>query len=1036
MVRRPIRRTLFGALTAALALAALIAAGLAFELYRMGHERIARDRGEQVARDYAEKLISQEREWDRHVVQERTRIDFMRLLEEPKLRWLRLKAYLTTLADSPLYGGLTICNAAQQVLFQDRWKRPCYVPEPETEGRLHFTYDPELGLFAEYDQPIWLGMVEGFALLHLAIPLDHAFLWRMRGAEDVLFIEYEGRIVAASAGESALTLARPGYEGPIKRAGLRLEQRRIPFSSAPGAPYLLIQTPVPPPFHASEMAALGLTVFALIAGVLWFTLGRWLTGFLPRIERLALAAREFATEDWQIDSLRRLYAEAGGKDDELDAVACAGTQMVEAICQRERLRSQAEAELRTAEERFREIAEFAGAFVWEMDASWRFRFVSQGAAAVFGRPLEEVFGQALTDFVPQEQRATFQQRLEAIRAAGEPFRRLECGLVTGAEEARQIALSGLPVRDAHGNSTGRYRGIAEDVTQRRRDAEKLRLAEKVFEHSAQGILVTDAQTRIVSVNPAFTAITGYSAEDAVSEKPGRFVSGRYDAAFYAALWDKLNATGHWSGEVWGKRKNGEEYPVWLSINAVRDAENASVSHYVAIFSDISEQKASAARIEHLAYHDPLTGLPNRYALHTHLEQSLATARRNQRGLALMFIDLDRFKSINDTLGHDVGDQLLVTVARRIREAVRESDTVARLGGDEFVVVAGGLNAGAEDAARIAEKVIAAVDKPMRLSGHALYVTPSVGIALYPEDGTTAESLIKNADIAMYHAKSAGRNAYHFFNASMNAEMGERLRLESDLHQAVERGEFRMLYQPVVDIASGAVTAVEALLRWQHPELGELLPERFLPIAEETGLIRPIGTWALATACREVAAWTEFAHLRLAVNLSARQLEAPGFIDSVRAILHETGLAPERLELEIAESATLTDSERVVEFMGALAAIGVRIAIDDFGSVYSSLAYLKRLPKSRLKIDRSFVMDLEYDPNDVAITEGIIALARSLGQEATAEGIETPAQLAMLQAFGCREGQGFLFSRPLAPEALRAFLAKRRQEMAHHTPPAA
>jgi len=1021
-VRRPLRRTLFVALVRASILAAILATALAYLFYQLGHDRLAQTRGDALIGDYADKLEAQARDWDMHAVQKRTLLDFMRILENPSDRWIRLKAYLTTLSDAPLYAGLSICDASQRLLFEDRIHSPCHALRDTVDGSgLHYFVAPVAGLHVAMDQPLWLGP-EGSGHLRLATPLDHAFLWRMRGGEDELFIEYQGRIIAASAGETALDWARPGFQGSLWRDGVRMEQRRIEFPGRVGeAPHLLIQTPVPPPFQPVEAVLLGATLFILIAALWWFSLGRWLGVFLPRAEGLARAAREFAREGWNIDSLRQHYAAILGHGDELDAVAEAGTQMVEAIFQRERQRDQAEAELRAAEQRFREVAEFAGAFVWEMDADNRLHFLSQGAAGVFGRSLNTLIDEDLATFIPAAQRDAFRQQVARMRAADEPFRRLEFDILSGEGGLRRLAWSGLPA--GGGAAAGRYRGIAEDITQRMRDAEQLRLADKVFEHSAQAILVTDAQTRIVAVNPAFTTITGYAADEAIGEKPGRFSSGRHDRAFYAALCEKLNATDHWNGELWNRRRNGEEYPIGLSINAVRDRETGAVSHYVAIFSDISEQKASAARIEHLAYHDPLTGLPNRYALNAHLEQALADARRNPQGLALMFIDLDRFKSINDSLGHDVGDQLLITVARRIRESVRESDTVARLGGDEFVVVTKGLATGMEDAAHIAEKIIANLGQPLHLAGHVLYTTPSIGIALYPEDGATVQTLTKNADIAMYHAKESGRNGYRFFNAHMNVAASERLCLESDLHQALARGEFHLRYQPLVEIGSSAVTGVEALIRWHHPELGEILPGRFIPIAEEIGLIDPIGTWVLATACGEVAKWIDGPDLRLAVNLSARQIESPGFVETVRAILDGSGLSPQRLEIEIQESATLAAPEAMIEALVALAAMGVRIAIDDFGSVYSSLAYLKRLPNSRLKIDRAFVKDLEYDPNDVAITEGIIALARSLGQDVTAEGIETPAQLAMLQSFGCREGQGHLLSPPLSIDALRVYLAR-------------
>jgi diguanylate cyclase (GGDEF)-like protein len=388
----------------------------------------------------------------------------------------------------------------------------------------------------------------------------------------------------------------------------------------------------------------------------------------------------------------------------------------------------------------------------------------------------------------------------------------------------------------------------------------------------------------------------------------------------------------------------------------------------------------------------------------------------------MFIDLDRFKTVNDSLGHDVGDQLLIAVARRIRAALRESDTVARLGGDEFVIVVPGI-AGPEDAARVAAKIVAEVGEPLVLAGHSLHTSPSIGIGIFPTDGNCADTLMKNADAAMYFAKQHGRNSFHFFTADMDVTANERLQLETQMHQALDRQEFFLVFQPQVEILTGRVVGVEALVRWRHPDRGEIQPERFIPIAEETGLIIPLGAWVLEDACRQAMAWRNGASsLRIAVNLSVHQLKDRNLVTHVAATLAKTGLPPERLELEITESAMMEHPEAAVDMLRSLAALGVHLAIDDFGIGYSSLSYLKRIPNSRLKIDRSFVMDLETDANDIAITEGIIVLARSLGLPVLAEGIETSAQLDMLKSLGCGEGQGFLFSRPLSADALREFLA--------------
>ncbi|MEW6165374.1 MAG: EAL domain-containing protein [Pseudomonadota bacterium] len=1012
----------------------LIAAGAATLVvtltYRTAFERSARDRIELVVRDYAEKLQVIENGWEEHLTREKTRLEFSRLLEDSAARWDRLRAFLAALSNSPQYAGLTICDSNNRALFRQGPSTACqWATERQASHAHHYVEDAAGNLFIEIDAPVWLGP-DGMGSMHLALPLDHAFLWRQAFPDTELFIEWHGRIVASSTGESGLARGLAGHVGRIDRDGVRFEQRRLAFPESADAPHLLIMTRVAPPFSPAEAAGMGALVFALIVALMALAMSRWLGLLLPRIESLAGAARRFASTGRQDEEVDRLLRRAAGGDgDELSEVGVAFINMISALNLRERLRGEAEAELREAERRFREIAEFAGTFVWEIDRRQVMVFVSEGAAEVFGLPAERLIGTCILDYVPPAEHASFVQRVTRVALAGAPFRRFEVSIARTDGTRRRVAFSGTPVIGAHGRRTGTYRGLAEDVTQKRIDAENLRLAEKVFANSAQAILVTDAEARIVSVNPAFSEITGYAAEEALGENPRKFSSGRHDTAFYAAMWGALKKHGAWSGEVWDRRKNGSVYPKWLTINAVQDDETGTVAHYVAIFSDITEQKENAARIEHLAYHDPLTGLPNRYALNARLAQSLADARRNGTHLAVFFLDLDRFKTINDSLGHDVGDQLLVAVAKRIRGALRESDTVARLGGDEFVVVVPGI-AGPEDAARVAEKIVAEVGEPLVLAGHALHTSPSIGIGIFPTDGGSAETLLKNADAAMYHAKQHGRNNFRFFTADMNEAASERLLFETQLHHALDRHEFHLVFQPQVEIVGGRVVGVEALLRWHHPDHGEILPERFIPIAEEIGLIVPLGAWVLEEACRQAMSWEGGASaLRVAVNVSVHQLEDRHLVEQVAAVLTRTGLPAERLELEITESAVMRHPEAAIDRLRSLVALGVHFAIDDFGTGYSSLAYLKRLPNSRLKIDRSFVMDLETDPNDVAITEGIIALARSLGLVVTAEGIETPAQLGILREFGCGEGQGYLFSRPLAAAALREFLA------GHAPPPA-
>jgi diguanylate cyclase (GGDEF)-like protein len=438
-----------------------------------------------------------------------------------------------------------------------------------------------------------------------------------------------------------------------------------------------------------------------------------------------------------------------------------------------------------------------------------------------------------------------------------------------------------------------------------------------------------------------------------------------------------------------------------------------VTHYIGGFTDISERKAAEDQIRHLAHHDTLTGLPNRFHLRARLEQALATARRSSGRVAVMFLDLDRFKIINDTLGHHIGDGLLVEVARRLGASVRASDVVARLGGDEFVVV---LTEVEEIGAvrQVGEKILAALGARYDIEGNELHSTPSIGIALYPEDGEGVDALMKNADTAMYHAKTAGRNNVQFFTASMNAQASERMALENSLRQAVDHGDFELHYQPQVDLASGRIVGVEALVRWRHAEHGLIPPDKFIPVAEETGLIVPLGEWVLYEAARQVAVWRAegIADVSVAINLSAHQLRDDALPGVVADVLSRHGIDPEDIEIEITESVAMSDPNATIEHLGSLRRMGIELAVDDFGTGYSSLAYLKLLPIHRLKLDRSFVMDIEHDPNDAAICTATIALAHSLGLSVVAEGVETVAQRDYLAGLGCDVAQGYLYSRPL------------------------
>jgi len=536
----------------------------------------------------------------------------------------------------------------------------------------------------------------------------------------------------------------------------------------------------------------------------------------------------------------------------------------------------------------------------------------------------------------------------------------------------------------------------------------------VFTNASEGMVITDAMGRILAINPAFTAITGYRFEDIEGKTPAVLSSGRQDQKFYRDMWRSLIDRGSWQGEIWNKRRSGEIYPQWLSITAVRNSDGVA-THYIGIFSDVTERKRVEEHIRHLAHHDALTGLPNRLLLQDRLRQAILQAKRSGRHVAVLFFDLDRFKMINDTLGHELGDRLLRIVTERCLSAVRETDTVARQGGDEFVVVLPELQ-NAQDAAVIARKLLAAITQPTQLGSHDLSVTCSIGIAVYPNDGLTETDLLRNADAAMYRAKANGRNGYQFYTADMNAASLGELLLEHQLRGALERNEFRLYYQPKVDAQNGRLTGCEALLRWQHPEQGLLAPGRFVAMAEESGLIVPIGRWVIREACRQLRQWLDqgLEPVPVAVNLSAQQLAHGDLVEVVSEALQEFRLQPRLLELELTETMLMRDVSRTIETLAALHRMGVGLAIDDFGTGYSSLAYLRQFPVNSLKIDRSFVDDITAAADiqgNGRIATAVIALAHSLGLQVTAEGVQSEVQRRFLAAHGCDFLQGYLFGKP-------------------------
>jgi diguanylate cyclase (GGDEF)-like protein/PAS domain S-box-containing protein len=567
--------------------------------------------------------------------------------------------------------------------------------------------------------------------------------------------------------------------------------------------------------------------------------------------------------------------------------------------------------------------------------------------------------------------------------------------------------SGTPLRSI---------GTVQDITDRMEAEADQRIAAAAFD-AQQGIIVTDAHGVIVRVNRALLETTGYTAEELIGQTPRIFKSGRHDTAFYTKMWRDLLENGSWQGEIWDRRKNGEIFPKWLSISPVKD-RNGITTHFVGSQIDISERIASEEKIRSLAFYDSLTGLPNRRLLTDWLQQALDTSLRGGHEGALLFIDLDNFKTINDTLGHSVGDMLLQEVARRLVASLRTGDTVARLGGDEFVVVIENLAASPRDAAnqakKVGEKVLDCLGGLYRIADYDVRSTPSIGITLFGNQREGIEELLKQADMAMYQAKAAGRNTMRFFDPEFQAMLSLRVALEADLRLALQEQQFELYYQPQLDAELGVIGA-EALIRWRHPQRGIVSPAEFIPIAEDTGLILPLGLWVLQTACTQLKSWESnkaTAGLTLAVNVSARQFHQPEFFSHVEAILDRSGVDASKFELELTESMLLDITEETIAAMNQLKQRGARFCLDDFGTGYSSLSYLRRLPISQLKIDQSFVREVVSNPNDAIIARSIIALAQNMQMSVIAEGVETEAQRAFLAANGCATYQGYLFSKPL------------------------
>ena len=683
-----------------------------------------------------------------------------------------------------------------------------------------------------------------------------------------------------------------------------------------------------------------------------------------------------------------------------------------------------------ANKRLRKIVSHVPGVVFQYrlfpDGSGGFPFASEAFADIYGVAPDDVRdnAEAIRRMVHPDDRERFFATLHASAEKLELWR-VEYRICRPKASIKWLLVEAMPEID---DGIVTWYGFIADITAARANEEELRIAAATF-MTQEGTLVTDSRGVILRVNPAFTDITGYTADEAVGCTPAILRSNRHDAAFYRAMWAELLTRGRWQGEIVNRRKNGNAYPEWLTITAVKDA-GGTTTHYVGVFQDITARKAAEDEIRNLAFYDPLTHLPNRRLLLDRLQQAVAASSRNNRYGALLFLDLDNFKMLNDSLGHDIGDQLLIEVAARLLANVREGDTVARLGGDEFVVMIEDLSEGSGEAAAQAEvtasKVLNTLSRPYQLKNQEYHGSSSIGVAMFRGRDTGIDELLKRADLAMYQAKAAGRNTLRFFDPAMQASINQRSVLEGELHRALADREFVLHYQPQVNCNDRCI-GVEALIRWNHPRRGLVAPAEFISLAEESGLIQPIGHWVVEQATERLAAWAGdplTANLVMSVNVSAKQFRQTDFIDHLRATIRRSGANPACLKLEITESLLLADVDDAIAKMLALRGLGVGFVLDDFGTGYSSLSYLKRLPLDQVKIDRSFVNDVLTDPNDAAICRAVIALGKSLGLGVIAEGVETPEQWQLLRSEGCQFVQGYLHARPMAEADLLAWLRQR------------
>ncbi|MCG6934585.1 MAG: EAL domain-containing protein [Proteobacteria bacterium] len=680
--------------------------------------------------------------------------------------------------------------------------------------------------------------------------------------------------------------------------------------------------------------------------------------------------------------------------------------------------------LTKSEAKFRALFEHANDAIF-LIADGKFIECNSKALEMFTCQNQDIIGKTLAAFSPpqqadgQDSSHIVDDKIQAaIKGVPQRFEWIHCRLDGSVFDA-EVSLNAINLGDEIV-----IQAIIRDITERKQQEHQVGKLNRILEQTADIVIVTNLEGLIEYVNPAFEETTGFSAREVIGRTPNFLVSGKHKSEFYTNMWNTILAGKNYNNVMINRRKDGSLYYEEKTITPIKDSAG-NITHFVSTAKDISDHIEIQERLQHMTHHDVLTDLPNRNLLLDRLQQALIHARSHDRMVAIMFMDLDRFKNINDTLGHNIGDQLLLQLSERIRNSVRDGDTIARFGGDEFAILMDDIESESHISA-MAQKLLDTLVEPFRINKHELHVTASIGVSIYPGDGDVAETLLRNADVAMYRAKDLGKNNYQFYSDDMSARIFERLTLENNLRHALDRNEFIIHYQPQIDARTEHITGVEALLRWQHPDLGLVLPNNFIPLLEETGLIEDVGNWVLKTCCKQLREWhdTGLDTLQMSVNISSRQFNNANFISVMHEMIKETGVNSEYLELELTESMFLRNASATISALNSLSNIGVRFAIDDFGTGYSSLSYLRRFPIDTIKIDRSFIRDITEDSDDAAITSAIVVMAQSLSLNVIAEGVETDKQLEFLREHNCNNIQGYHYCHPLPEQQITKLLQQK------------